>query len=170
MTEDNKNLKDDLDDLLGAAKEGAKKAKDKASGMAGEAKEKISRFTEEAKEKASEFAEDAKQAAEEFTEDAQQVFRDGKNVAIIAHLTIIGWIIAVVMNGSHKTLMGSFYIRQVLGLIIVAIVCSWIPVVNVIAGVVLFIAWLMSLMSAFSGQLKPTFVLGNQFQDWFRAL
>ena len=103
MSEDNKNLQDDLNEMLGDAKEGAKKAADKASEMANEAKEKISQFTEDAKEKASEFAQDAKQAANEFTEDAEQVLSDGKNVAIIAHLTIIGWVIALVMNGSNKT-------------------------------------------------------------------
>ena len=47
---DEKNLSDDLDDMLGDAKEGAKKAADKASELAGDAKEAASDFADNAKE------------------------------------------------------------------------------------------------------------------------
>lgn len=169
MSEDNKNLQDDLNEMLGDAKEGAKQAADKASEMANEAKEKISQFTEEAKEKASEFAQDAKQAADEFTEDAEQVLSDGKNVAIIAHLTIIGWVIALVMNGSNRTEMGSFYIKQMLGFMLLSLV-GLIPIVGWILSLVVLAAWLMSLVSALSGKIKPSFLLGQQFQEWFKGI
>lgn len=169
MSEDNKNLQDDLNEMLGDAKEGAKKAADKASEMANEAKEKISQFTEDAKEKASEFAQDAKQAANEFTEDAEQVLSDGKNVAIIAHLTIIGWVIALVMNGSNKTEMGSFYIKQMLGFMLLSLV-GLIPIVGWVLSLVVLAAWLMSLVSALGGKIKPSFLLGEQFQEWFKGI
>jgi len=169
MSEDNKNLQDDLNAMLGDAKEGAKKAADKASEMANEAKEKISQFTEDAKEKASEFAQDAKQAANEFTEDAEQVLSDGKNVAIIAHLTIIGWVIALVMNGSNKTEMGSFYIKQMLGFMLLSLV-GLIPIVGWVLSLVVLAAWLMSLVSALGGKIKPSFLLGQQFQEWFKGI
>lgn len=169
MSEDNKNLQDDLNEMLGDAKEGAKKAADKASEMANEAKEKISQFTEDAKEKASEFAQDAKQAANEFTEDAEQVLSDGKNVAIIAHLTIIGWVIALVMNGSNKTEMGSFYIKQMLGFMLLSLV-GLIPIVGWVLSLVVLAAWLMSLVSALGGKIKPSFLLGQQFQEWFKGI
>ena len=169
MSEDNKNLQDDLNEMLGDAKEGAKKAADKASEMANEAKEKISQFTEDAREKASEFAQDAKQAANEFTEDAEQVLSDGKNVAIIAHLTIIGWVIALVMNGSNKTEMGSFYIKQMLGFMLLSLV-GLIPIVGWVLSLVVLAAWLMSLVSALGGKIKPSFLLGQQFQEWFKGI
>lgn len=170
MAEKNKNLQDDLDDLLGDAKEGAKKVADKAEHLANEAKEKISQYTEGAKEKANEFAGEAKKAADEFAEDAQHALNDGKNVAIIAHLTILGWIIALIINSSNKTILGSFYIRQVLGFIILAIITGWVPVFNFIALPILFVAWLISLINAFNGTTKPSFLLGEQFQDWFKGL
>lgn len=47
---DEKNLNNDLNEMLGDAKEGAKKATDKASEIAGEAKETASEFTDNAKE------------------------------------------------------------------------------------------------------------------------
>jgi len=148
---DEKKLSDDLNDMLGDAKEGAKKAAHKAE-----------EFADEAKEKAKEFADEAK---ETFTE----ISKDGKNVAIIAHLTLIGWVIALIMNNGNKTELGSFYIRQVLGIIILALL-SWIPLLGWIIGFVCFIMWIMSLISAINGEKKPVFLLGEQFQDWFKSL
>ena len=169
MSDDNKNLQDDLNDMLGDAKEGAKKAMDKAGEIAGEAKEKASEFAEDAKEKASEFASEAKEKAAEFAEDAKEVFSDGKNVAIIAHFTLIGWIIAIIMNSNNKTEFGSFYIRQMLGLFILNFIAV-IPVIGWIFWFVVFVAWIMSLVSALGGKMQPTFLFGNQFQEWFKSL
>ncbi|MCA0152583.1 YtxH domain-containing protein [Winogradskyella vincentii] len=159
MSDDNKDLKDDLDDMIGDAKESAKKAGDKIS-------QKASEIADDAKELAGE----AKEKAAEFADDAKEVLSDGKNIAIIAHLTIIGWVIALVMNSNNKTEIGSFYIRQMLGFLIILFVSSWVPILNLIVIIVLFIAWLMSLIGAFGGEKKTTFLLGNQFQDWFKSL
>lgn len=159
MSDDNKDLGDDLNDMLDDAKGSARKAGDKIS-------QKASEFSEDAKA----FGSDAKRASDDFSNDAKVVFSDGKNVAIIAHITFIGWIIALVMNSSNKTEFGSFYIRQMLGLSIIAIVTSWIPVLNFLVWIVLLVAWIMSLIAALGGEMKPTFLFGKQFQDWFKAL
>ncbi|MFT4757528.1 MAG: hypothetical protein ACI91R_002183 [Vicingaceae bacterium] len=159
MSDDNKDLSDDLDDMIGDAKEGAKRAGEKISSSAKE-------FSKDAKE----FADDAKASAKEFTSDAKDVFSDGKNVAIIAHITLIGWIIAIVMNSSNKTEFGSFYVRQVLGIMLLGLVCSIIPVVNFFACILPLIMWIMSLIGALSGEKKPVFLLGNQFQEWFKGI
>ncbi|MCB0398311.1 MAG: YtxH domain-containing protein [Winogradskyella sp.] len=159
MSDDNKDLGDELNDMIGDAKDSAKKAG-----------EKISQKTNEFKEDAREFANEAKEKASEFANDAKEVLSDGKNIAIIAHITIIGWIIALVMNSNNKTELGSFYIRQMLGLVIIAFITSWIPFLNLLAFVVLFVAWIMSLISALGGEMKPTWLLGEQFQDWFKSL
>jgi hypothetical protein len=144
MSDNNKNFQNDLNDLFNEAKTGAKKAA----------------------EKAEEFA---KQAANEFSEDADKVFSDGKNIAIIAHLTPIGWVIAVLMHQKHKTAIGSFYIRQVLGFMLLSLV-SVIPVFGWILWLVVLAAWIMSLINALGGEMKVSFLLGKQFQDWFRSL
>lgn len=156
---DEKNLSDDLNDMLGDAKDGAKKAADKVSDKASEAKEKAKEFASEAKESASEFAQDAK-----------EVLSDGKNVAIIAHITLIGWVIALVMNNSNKTDLGSFYIRQMLGLLILSFVLWFVPVVGWILNLVIIVLWIMSLVGALSGEKKLTPILGEHFQNWFKAL
>ncbi len=159
MAED-KNLSDDLEDMIGSAKEGAKKAAHKASD-----------FAEDAKEKASDFADEAKEAAKDFANDAKQVLSDGKNVAIIAHITIIGWVIALVMNnGEKKSEYGSFYIRQVLGLGLCLLLLGFIPVVGWLLSLVILVLWVMSLLGALSGEKKLTPILGPYFQDWFKSL
>ncbi|MFT5243991.1 MAG: hypothetical protein ACJA1H_001686 [Glaciecola sp.] len=159
MSDDNKNLSDDLDDMIGDAKEGAKNAGEKISSSA-------KQFSEDAKE----FADDTKASAKEFASDAKDVFSDGKNVAIIAHITIIGWIIAIVMNSSNKTEYGSFYVRQILGIMLLGFVCSIVPVLNFIAWILPVSMWIMSLIGALSGEKKPVFLLGNQFQEWFKSI
>ena len=156
---DEKKLSDDLEDMIGSAKEGAKKAADKAED-----------FFEEAKEKAKGFTHEAKGAASEFAEDAKEVLSDGKNVAIIAHMTLIGWIIALVMNSNNKTEYGSFYIRQMLGLLLLgALSFVPIPFLNLVIYILVLALWVMSLIGALGGTKKPVFLLGEQFQDWFKA-
>ena len=46
----------------------------------------------------------------------EKTIDDGKTVAIIAYITLIGWIIALVMNNGNKTVLGSYHIRQSLGI------------------------------------------------------
>lgn len=160
MSNDNKNLKDDLDDMLDSAKESAQNAADKANEVASDAKEKVK-----------EVYEDAKVTTEEFVEDAKETLSDGKNVAIIAHITLIGWVIAIVMNGGEKkTEYASFYIRQMLGLVILGVVLGLIPVINLFSWIPVVILWIMSLIGALGGNKKLTPVVGHYFQDWFKSL
>ncbi|GAB5473983.1 MAG: hypothetical protein Mars2KO_20820 [Maribacter sp.] len=193
MSEENKNLDDMADEAMDNAKEGAENLADKAEGALEDAKEKASElgekasekfdeakeatkeFAEEAKEATKEFAEDAKEAANDFAEDVKETFSSdnpdsGKTVAIIAHITLIGWIIALVMNNGNKTEIGSFYIRQVLGIMLLGFVLGIIPVVNLIAWIVPFVLWIISLVGAFGGKQKPVLLVGDYFQDWFKSL
>jgi uncharacterized membrane protein len=94
---------------------------------------------------------------------------DGKTKAIVAHITLIGWIVALVMNSQQKDEYASFYIRQMLGLIILNFI--WIiPILGWIIGIVVLVLWIMSIIGAASGELKPTPVVGKYFQEWFKAL
>ncbi|MBR9913572.1 MAG: DUF4870 domain-containing protein [Algicola sp.] len=159
MSDDNKNLSDDLNDMIDDAKDSARKAGDKISSSAKE-------FSEDAKE----FGRETREKADQFSDDAKQVLSDGKNIAIVAHITLIGWIIAIVMNSSNKTELGSFYVRQVLGIMILGFICGIIPIVNLIAWILPLAMWVMSLIGALSGEKKPVFLLGNQFQEWFKSI
>ncbi|MEO2053297.1 MAG: YtxH domain-containing protein [Allomuricauda sp.] len=126
-------------------------------------------------EEKKDFGEKAEEAAKEFQEDVKQAFdpsnpESGKTVAIIAHLTLIGWIIAIIMNSSNKTELGSFYIRQVLGIMLLGFVLGIIPVINLFAWIFPVILWIISLIGAINGNQKPVFLLGEQFQNWFKSL
>ena len=94
---------------------------------------------------------------------------DGKTVAIISYITIIGWIIALILNNNNKTEFGSFYIRQYLGFLLLGLLVI-IPFLGWILGVVIVVAWIMSLVSALGGKMHPSFLLGKQFQEWFKSL
>jgi hypothetical protein len=130
---------------------------------------------DKAKDAAKEAAEDAKEAASDFKEDVNKAFdpsnpESGKTVAIIAHLTLIGWIIAIIMNSSNKTEIGSFYVRQVLGIFLVGFVIGIIPVVNLIGWIFPLVLWIISLVGSINGNQKPVFLVGEYFQTWFKGL
>jgi uncharacterized membrane protein len=95
---------------------------------------------------------------------------DGKTKAIVAHITIIGWIIALVINSNEKDEFASYYIRQTLGIYLLGIVLSIIPVINIIGWVVVFVLWLLSLIGAIQDERKETPVVGKYFQDWFKSI
>lgn len=108
----------------------------------------------------------------------------GKTRAIIAHITIIGWIIALVQNGSDKNEDASFYIRQMLGLLILGVslqilsmIFAFIPVLGWIISIVVMLAslgvvglWVYSLVSAINGKKEPTPFIGGLFQKWFASM
>lgn len=94
---------------------------------------------------------------------------DGKTKAIVAHITLIGWIIALVLNSQEKDEYASFYIRQMLGLLIISFL-GFIPLLGIIFGIAALVLWIISLIGAASGQMKPLPVVGQYFQDWFKTL
>lgn len=95
---------------------------------------------------------------------------DGKTKAIVAHITWIGWVIALVVNSSEKDEIASFYIRQLLGLYLFSIVISFIPIVNIFGWIITLVFWIISLIGAVNGEQKLIPLVGNLFQDWFKAL
>jgi uncharacterized membrane protein len=94
---------------------------------------------------------------------------DGKTKAIVAHITLIGWIIALVLNSQEKDEYASFYIRQMLGLLIISFL-GFIPLLGIIFGIASLVLWILSLIGAASGEMKALPVVGQYFQDWFKTL
>lgn len=99
---------------------------------------------------------------------------DAKTKAIISHLFIIGWLIALIVNMSNKEEYASYYIRQNLGIIVMSaaigilrVIPVFGPVIWVIGGVLVFIFWLMSLIWSIQGDMRPVPWLGEKFQAWF---
>jgi uncharacterized membrane protein len=95
---------------------------------------------------------------------------DGKTKAIVAHITWVGWLIALIINSSQKDEITSFYIRQLLGIYLFSLVITFIPFVNFVGWILAFIFWILSLIRAINGEMKETPVIGRYFQDWFKGL
>jgi len=98
---------------------------------------------------------------------------DGKTKAIVAHITYIGWIIALVINSGERDEIASFYIRQLLGLYLFSIAVSIliiIPPIAFIGWVATVVFWILSLVGALNGEMKETPIVGKYFQDWFKGI
>ena len=101
---------------------------------------------------------------------------NGKTVAIVSYLTIIGWIIAFIMHNNNKTELGAFHLRQMLGLVAIGIVLSLIgrvvgiPMVIWILQIGLFVLWILGFIGALQGEKKAIPLLGDQFQQWFKGV
>ncbi|MCF8328018.1 MAG: hypothetical protein K9I29_06950 [Bacteroidales bacterium] len=96
---------------------------------------------------------------------------DAKTKAIVAHITIIGWIIALVINNSEqKDEFTSYYIRQLLGIYLGGFILSLIPALGMIISIIFIVFWVMSLIGAVQGEMKETPWIGPYFQDWFKSL
>lgn len=94
---------------------------------------------------------------------------DDKTTAIVAYLTNIGFLIAIMMHGKKKTAFGAYHLRQMAGLCLCSIGCA-IPFLGwFIVLPFLFVMWIMALISAINGQTKPVPVIGEMIQKWFGA-
>jgi len=103
---------------------------------------------------------------------------EDKTTAIVSYLTLIGFIVAIVLHGSKKTMLGTYHLRQSLGLMLVSIGCmiaspilAFIPFIGWLAGMALwgglFVVWITGLIAAIQGERKPVAILGAQFERWF---
>ena len=109
------------------------------------------------------------------------IAKEDSTVALLAYITIIGFIIAIVMHSSKKTALGAFHLRQMLGLVVTGFVIwipcaiiSMIPMVNLIMVllgpailIAMFVFWVMGFIAAINGQQKPVPLVGEYYQKWF---
>jgi uncharacterized membrane protein len=102
---------------------------------------------------------------------------NGKVVAVVSYLTIIGWVIAYFMNSSNKTELGSFHIRQSFGLVVVqlilSIVASFLPSfysVFGIAGLVVFVFQIIGFIGAIQESTNPVPLIGAKLQSVFSSI
>ncbi|WP_299627225.1 hypothetical protein [uncultured Tenacibaculum sp.] len=101
---------------------------------------------------------------------------EGKTNAIISYLTIIGTIVAIVLNNSSKNAFASFHIRQNIGLNIFLILNSWLILRlfgyfgYFIVGALIAVLWFIGLMGAINGDEKKSPIVGDLFQDWFKSI
>ena len=88
-----------------------------------------------------------------------------KCVAVVSYLTLIGWLIALVIYGNHKSRLSSFHLRQSLGLIITGCLLSFIPLIGWALNLVVFAGWIYGIYYAIKGLEVPVPLLGKLYQQ-----
>lgn len=102
--------------------------------------------------------------------------KEGKTMAIISYLTIIGTLIAFIMNQNKRNYFASFHIRQALGIALIWLAFNFIRGyidigwVDNILVLVAFLLWIFGLIGAIQGEERRIPLLGDQFQEWFRSI
>lgn len=101
----------------------------------------------------------------------------GKTIAVVAYLTIIGLIAALVMNKSQPTSLGRFHIRQSIGITVLAIALStlrFVPgigaLLSKIVGAIVLIAIVVGILEALKQEERGLPVVGQFFQKWFAGI
>ena len=110
----------------------------------------------------------------------------GKTVAILSYITIIGFIIALVLNNDkqNKSDLGVFHLRQALGIYLTGVVLSiaqgiflFIPflgwLINLaitLSLIALFVFWILGLIAAINGEKKAVPFVGKLYQDLFGSI
>ncbi len=159
---DEKKLSDDLNEMLGDAKEEVKKAADRVGKKASEFAEEAKEALGGAREKAEEFAGEAKDKAGEFADDAKEAFdrATGSNKKVLAG------ILAIFFGGFgiHKFVLG--YNKEGVILLVATIAITLFSF-----GLLSFLVWLFTLIEAIIYLTKTDEEFYNTYQvgkkPWF---
>lgn len=116
---------------------------------------------------------------------------EGKTVAIISYLTLIGFIIALTQHNANKTKLGAYHLRHVLGFMVtgvglaiilyilsiptffssygsgMVIYAIFISFITFVAYIGLMVCIIISLINAVNGLEKPAPLLGKTFEKAF---
>ncbi|MEO1011505.1 MAG: hypothetical protein AAFX53_09380 [Bacteroidota bacterium] len=100
---------------------------------------------------------------------SQQTKEDGKTIAIIAYITIIGLIIAFIMNSSKNNAFAKFHIGQSLRIAILgiansvlgAILPGSLSIITTIIGLGVLVLWVLGLINAINLKEEPVPVIGT---------
>lgn len=115
---------------------------------------------------------------------------EGKTVAIISYLSLIGFIIALTQHGSNKTKLGAYHLRQVFGFMVTFVVIAislWLitlflfsmsyrgmfsfaalmTIISFIVWIGLLVSIIVSFINAVNGREKPAPIFGELYEKWF---
>ena len=91
---------------------------------------------------------------------------EDKTVAILSYITLIGFIAAIVIHSNKKTQLGAFHLRQTLGLFLTSFLCI-IPLLGILIALCILVLWIIGLVAAIKGEMKPVPLVGGMYQKWF---
>ncbi len=106
-----------------------------------------------------------------------KINQDAKQIAMISYITIIGLIIAYVMNNDKNFEYAKYHIIQSLGLTTTGValgIVGFIPILgwilNIIGAFILIYMWVVGLMNALNEKKKPVPFLGKKYEEWFAKI
>lgn len=112
-----------------------------------------------------------------ITPIVDETIKEGKSIAIIAYITLIGLVIAFVMNSDKKNSFAAYHIRQCVGLMCTGLALSVVNIIPVLGWIIsaacmllLIALWLRSLINAVNGKEVPIPVLGTYYDKWFAGI
>ncbi|MEE1114919.1 MAG: hypothetical protein UHN88_07570, partial [Eubacterium sp.] len=85
-----------------------------------------------------------------------------KTIGVVAYITLIGWIIALVMSTEQgqRPEFARFHLNQYLVILLFGL-ASLIPVIGWIWGIFIIVCWLIGFIGACQGKMKPVPLLGK---------
>ena len=118
------------------------------------------------------------------TKDPISIEKEDSTAAILSYITLIGFLIAIVMQSSNKTKLGSYHLKQALGILTIGFISGFvlgiigiIPFVGLIVFLIGPIVWIsllvlaiMGVLNASNGQCKPVPVVGTYFEKLFASV
>lgn len=100
---------------------------------------------------------------------------DDKTLAIVAYLTVIGLVVALIMNKEKKSAFAAFHVKQSCILCALGFAVFLVGMVPLLGWVISFFGslfllylWIMGLFNAINGKVKPVPVFGRKFEEWFK--
>ena len=100
---------------------------------------------------------------------------EGKKMATIGYITIIGTIIAFTMNSESKNDFAAFHIRQALGIFITFFAFGYIIgyfnswMITSAFWVFIFVLWMYGFLGALEGKKRLVPIVGPLYQKLFKA-
>lgn len=100
---------------------------------------------------------------------------EGKTNATISYITLIGTIVAIVLNSSKKNTFASFHIRQMVGLNIIYFLNQWIVlryfgwIAFGVVAAINTVLWFIGFMGVVKNEEKRVPIFGDHFQEWFKT-
>lgn len=82
---------------------------------------------------------------------------DAKTTSIVAYLTWIGWLIALLAGDKEGA---KFHLNQALVILLFSLI-SFIPCIGWIWGIFMVVCWIMGFIAAINQQEKPVPLIGG---------
>ncbi len=99
----------------------------------------------------------------------QTTIDEGKTIAIISYITVIGLIIAYILNNSKNNAFAQFHIGQSVRIVVLAFANSllgWVlpfslSIITTIIGIGIFVFIILGIVNAVNGKTTPLPVIGT---------